>query len=46
LAIETGPEKAKTLLAFLQDTYGGLGLFHGTLQEGFGMGVDLLFAPQ
>lgn len=26
LAIETGPEKAKTLLAFLQDTYGGVGV--------------------
>jgi len=26
LAIETGPEKAKTLLAFLQDTKGGVGV--------------------
>ncbi|MBO5737235.1 MAG: sugar phosphate isomerase/epimerase [Clostridia bacterium] len=26
LAIETGPEKAKTLLAFLQDTQGGVGV--------------------
>lgn len=41
LAIETGPEKARTLLAFLQDTYGGLGLVHGVLQKSFRVRVFL-----